>query len=137
MTGGTKNASESNTCPLAMEFYSANEYWVKAGSLMTTDPMGKVDLPIIPPARLYLLSSKQHGGAGNPTSKGVCQQFLNPLELRAGAAGALGRPGPVVDAACRSATLGGSETQGRNTGAAVATSREWDSRISLGSRIQV
>ena len=62
-----------------MEFYSANEYWVKAGSLMTTDPMGTVDLPDHPLARNYLLSSKQHGGAGNPTSKGVCQQFLNPL----------------------------------------------------------
>ena len=28
-----------------MEFYSANEYWVKAGSLISTDPTGKVDLP--------------------------------------------------------------------------------------------
>jgi hypothetical protein len=28
---------------------------------------------------LYLLSSKQHGGPGDPTSKGLCQQFLNPL----------------------------------------------------------
>jgi len=78
--GRYKKCSESHTCPLAMEFYSANEYWVKAASLMTTDPMGKVDLPDHPDARLYLLSSKQHGGAGNPTSKGVCQQFLNPLD---------------------------------------------------------
>ena len=77
--GRYKKCSESNTCPLAMEFYSANEYWVKAGSLMSTDPMGKVDLPDHPQARLYLLSSKQHGGAGDPTSKGLCQQFLNPL----------------------------------------------------------
>jgi hypothetical protein len=68
-----------DTCPLAMEFYSANEYWVKAGSLMSTDPTGKFDLPDHPDARLYLLSSKQHGGPGNPTSKGLCQQFLNPL----------------------------------------------------------
>jgi hypothetical protein len=63
-----------------MEFYSSNEYWVKAGSLMSTDPTGTVDLPDHPDARLYLLSSKQHGGAGNPTSKGLCQQFLNPLD---------------------------------------------------------
>ena len=28
-----------------MEFFSANEYWVKAGSLMSTDPAGKFDLP--------------------------------------------------------------------------------------------
>src|SRR4029077_2134593 len=78
--GRYKKCSESNTCPLAMEFYSANEYWVKAGSLMSTDPMGKVDLPDHPQARCYLLSSKQHGGAGDPTSKGLCQQFLNPLD---------------------------------------------------------
>ena len=78
--GRYKKCSETNTCPLAMEFYSANEYWVKAGSLMSTDPTGKFDLPDHPQARLYLLSSKQHGGAGNPTSKGICQQFLNPLD---------------------------------------------------------
>src|SRR5258708_2119319 len=66
--------------PLAVEFYSANEYWVKAGSLMSTDPTGRYDLPDHPLTRVYLLSSKQHGGAGDPTSKGLCQQFLNPLD---------------------------------------------------------
>ncbi len=75
-----KKCERTDTCPLAMEFYSANEYWVKAGSLMSTDPTGKFDLPDHPLTRLYLLSSKQHGGAGDPTSKGVCQQFLNPLD---------------------------------------------------------
>jgi len=75
-----KKCEQTHTCPLAMEFYSANEYWVKAGSLMSTDPTGKVDLPDHELTRLYLLSSKQHGGAGNPASKGVCQQFLNPLD---------------------------------------------------------
>jgi hypothetical protein len=70
----------THTCPLAMEFYSSNEYWVKAASLMSTDPTGHVDLPDHPNSRLYLLSSKQHGGAGNPASKGNCQQFLNPLD---------------------------------------------------------
>jgi hypothetical protein len=75
-----KKCERTDTCPLAMEFYSANEYWVKAGSLMSTDPAGKFDLPDHPLTRLYLLSSKQHGGAGDPTSKGVCQQFLNPLD---------------------------------------------------------
>jgi hypothetical protein len=75
-----KKCEQTNTCPLAMEFYSANEYWVKAGSLMSTDPTGTEDLPDHPMARLYLLSSKQHGGAGNPASRGSCQQFLNPLD---------------------------------------------------------
>ena len=75
-----KRCEQTHTCPLAVEFYSANEYWVKAGSLMSTDPTGRYDLPDHPFTRLYLLSSKQHGGAGDPTSKGLCQQFLNPLD---------------------------------------------------------
>jgi alpha/beta hydrolase family protein len=75
-----KRCEETHTCPLATEFYSANEFWVKAGSLMSTDPTGKFDLPDHPLARNYLLSSKQHGGAGNPASRGLCQQFLNPLD---------------------------------------------------------
>jgi hypothetical protein len=61
-----------------MEIYSANEYWVKGVSLFHTDPMGKLDLPDHPKARLYLISSQQHG-TGNGTQKGNCQQFGNPL----------------------------------------------------------
>jgi hypothetical protein len=75
-----KKCEQTHTCPLAVEFYSANEFWVKAGSLMSTDPTGKFDLPDHEFTRLYLLSSKQHGGAGNPASKSLCQQFLNPLD---------------------------------------------------------
>ena len=69
----------SGTCPLAMEIYSANEYWVKAASLLHTTPDGTADLPDSPYARNYLVSSTQHG-TGNATVKGNCQQFLNPLE---------------------------------------------------------
>ena len=72
--------TQTNTCPLAVEFYSSNEYWVKAASLFHTDPMGTMDLGDHPQARLYLLSGKQHGGAGNPTVKGTCQNFQNPLD---------------------------------------------------------
>jgi hypothetical protein len=69
----------TNTCPLAVEIYSANEYWVKAASLLHTDPGGKkVDLPDSPYARNYFISSHQHG-VGNGASKGVCQQLQNPL----------------------------------------------------------
>jgi hypothetical protein len=70
----------TNTCPLAMEFYSSNEYWVKAASLFHTDPTGRIDLPDHPQARLYNLASKQHGGAGAPPAMGNCQQMLNPLD---------------------------------------------------------
>jgi hypothetical protein len=71
----------TTTCPYAMEIYSANEYWVKAASLMTTTPDGKADLPLdtSPYARNYFISSHQHG-TGSATSKGACQQFQNPLD---------------------------------------------------------
>src|SRR5215472_13100263 len=68
----------SGTCPLAMEIYSSNEYWVKAASLLHTTPDGSEDLPDSPFARNYLISSHQHG-TGDRTSRGVCQQFQNPL----------------------------------------------------------
>lgn len=68
----------TNTCPLAAEIYSANEYWVKSASLLHTTPDGLVDLPDSPYARNYFISSHQHG-TGSATSKGNCQQFQNPL----------------------------------------------------------
>jgi hypothetical protein len=69
----------TGTCPLGVEIYSANEYWVKAASLLHTDPTGTRDLHDSPFTRNYLISSHQHG-TGNPASKGNCQQFLNPLD---------------------------------------------------------
>jgi Alpha/beta hydrolase domain len=79
-TAGRYDAcTKTNTCPLAMEIYSANEYWVKGASLFHTDPAGKMDLPDHPMARLYFISSMQHG-TGNGGAKGACQQFGNPLD---------------------------------------------------------
>src|SRR6266481_4283625 len=72
----------THTCPFAMEIFSANEYWVKAASLMTTDPTGTKDLPDSPFTRIYFMSSMQHG-TGRDTVKGVCQQFQNPLDSQA------------------------------------------------------
>lgn len=69
----------SHTCPLAMEIYSANEYWVKAASLMSTDPTGARDLPDSAYTRLYLISGGQHG-TGNATRTGPCQQLQDPLD---------------------------------------------------------
>jgi hypothetical protein len=69
----------TNTCPLGVEIYSANEYWVKAGSLLHTTPDGTQDLPDSAYTRNYFISSHQHG-TGNAASKGVCQQFQNPLD---------------------------------------------------------
>jgi hypothetical protein len=68
----------TNTCPLAVEIYSANEYWVKTASLLHTTPDGAADLADSPYARNYFMSSMRHG-TGNRANRGVCQQFDNPL----------------------------------------------------------
>lgn len=66
----------SNTCPKIFDANSANEYWVKAGSLLHTDTRGR-DLPDPENVRFYLISGLSHG-VGNVASRGQCQQFLNP-----------------------------------------------------------
>jgi alpha/beta hydrolase family protein len=68
----------TNTCPFGVEIYSANEYWVKSASLLHTTPDGAADLPDSPYNRNYFMSSMRHG-TGNAASRGVCQQFDNPL----------------------------------------------------------
>lgn len=68
----------THTCPLAVEIYSGNEYWVKSASLLHTTADGSADLPESPYARDYFMSSMRHG-TGSATSRGVCQQFDNPL----------------------------------------------------------
>ena len=79
----------SDTCPKIFEANSANEYWAKAGSLLTTDTQGHdLDLDRTPNVRYYLFASQPHGaGPASPLSKGICQQFENPI-----------RPDPVLRA---------------------------------------
>lgn len=82
-----RRCARTNTCPLGMEIYSANEYWVKAASLLHTTPDGTRDLPDSRYTRNYFLSSMRHGTAatpagtpaGTPPSRGLCQQADNPL----------------------------------------------------------
>jgi hypothetical protein len=73
-----RRCERTDTCPLGMEIYSANEYWVKAASLLHTTPDGTRDLPDSKYARNYLMSSMRHG-TGNAANRGLCQQFDNPL----------------------------------------------------------
>lgn len=74
--GRSERCTATDTCPKAIEVNSANEYWVKSGSLLHTDLQGN-DLPDPPNARFYLISGAQHG-TGNASNRGVCQQFHNP-----------------------------------------------------------
>jgi hypothetical protein len=72
----------TNTCPLGVEIYSANEYWVKTASLLHIAADGSADLPESPYTRNYLMSSMRHG-TGSATNRGNCQQFDNPLSSSA------------------------------------------------------
>ena len=78
---GTRCAA-SGTCPKVMESNSSNEYWVKTGSLLHSDPTGR-NLSRDPEnVRFYLLSGVEHTVAGaNATPPGapgnICQQFRN------------------------------------------------------------
>jgi len=79
-----RRCEESDTCPLGVEIYSANEYWVKAASLLHTTPDGRFDLPESRFTRNYLISSHQHGtgnaGTDAAPARGACQQRGNPLD---------------------------------------------------------
>jgi hypothetical protein len=81
--GRYAKCSVSNTCPsMNMEIYTDNEMWVKAGSLFTTDPTGRVDLPDQPGTRKFLMAGMQHGGGTQATkgNTGVCQYYNDPLD---------------------------------------------------------
>jgi len=68
--------TSSDTCPKRFEVNTANEYWVKAGSLLHSDTRG-TDLKDPEDVRYYLMSGLSHG-VGNAATKSTCQQFLNP-----------------------------------------------------------
>lgn len=77
IAGRSERCTASATCAKALEVNSANEYWVKTGSLVHTDSLGN-DIPDPPNARFYLLSGVEHTVSGAPPlSMGNCQQFRN------------------------------------------------------------
>ena len=73
----------SDTCPKIFEANSANEYWVKAGSLLHTDTRGN-DLRDPRNVRFSLFSSLPHSAGIGPTGPGICQQPRNPVVANPG-----------------------------------------------------
>jgi hypothetical protein len=71
----------SGTTPKRFEINTANEYWVKACSLLHTDTQGN-DLLDPENVRFYLLSGLSHG-VGDITNKGEGQQFTNAVSPHA------------------------------------------------------
>ncbi|WP_324671720.1 alpha/beta hydrolase domain-containing protein [Hymenobacter sp. GOD-10R] len=74
--GRSARCTAAGTCPKVFEINSANEYWVKAASLLHTDLQGN-DLPDPANVRFFLISGAQHG-TGDARNRGVCQQCQNP-----------------------------------------------------------
>ncbi|KQP18513.1 alpha/beta hydrolase domain-containing protein [Methylobacterium sp. Leaf100] len=68
--------------PLLIEVNTGTEYWQKGASLLTTDPLGRTDVPLPDTARAFLVSSGFHyGRAGLASTKGACtnpRSTLNP-----------------------------------------------------------
>ena len=67
--------------PLILHTQTASEYWQRKGSLVHTDTKGN-DLAQPEGVRVYMWSSSQHFAdpmIGAPR-KGVCQQFVNPVQ---------------------------------------------------------
>jgi hypothetical protein len=78
--GRLARCTQSETCPKIMSVNSANEYWVKTGSLVHTDTQGN-DIEDPDNVRFYLLSGVEHTRAGaSPNFAGVCQQFHNTTD---------------------------------------------------------
>ena len=78
--GRLRRCLASNTCPNIFEVNSANEYWVKGGSLLHTDTRGN-DLPDPPNVRFYFFSSFPHSSR---EAAGFCQQPGNPVSPNPG-----------------------------------------------------
>ncbi len=78
--GRNLRCQQTDTCPKIISANSANEYWVKAGSLVHTDTQGN-DLPDPDNVRFYLLSGVEHTATGAPAnSAGTCAQFRNTTD---------------------------------------------------------
>lgn len=77
--GILRKARESGTEPKLMHVQTSNEYWIRAGSLPHTDPLGREDAVIPGNVRFYTIGGSQHGsGNGQPGAPGVGQLPANP-----------------------------------------------------------
>jgi hypothetical protein len=75
--GRDERCEDSRTCPMRFEVNSANEYWVKAGSLLHSTTRGG-DLKDADNVRSYLVSGTSHG-VGDINDFGNCQQPTNAV----------------------------------------------------------
>lgn len=77
--GVLRQSRLSNTEPKVMHIQTANEYWIRGGSLPHTDPLGTVDAEIPDNVRFYAIGGSQHGsGNGQPRPASAGQLPSNP-----------------------------------------------------------
>lgn len=70
---------ESGTEPLVMHIQTSNEYWLRAGSLAHTDPLGQQDAEIPDNVRFYTIGGASHSpGNGVPGAATTGQLPGNP-----------------------------------------------------------
>jgi len=72
---------ETDTCPNVVHVDGANEVYLKAHSLLTTDGQGN-DIELPPNVRVYQVASVQHGPAQAARPTPTCQQLSNPNQSR-------------------------------------------------------
>lgn len=68
--------------PKIMHTQSAAEYWHRSGSLVHTDPLGKMDAEIPGNVRIYAFGGTQHGPAADPPPRGIADNLNNPGDYR-------------------------------------------------------
>lgn len=81
--GILRQSRKTKTTPYVFHTQSSSEYWHRSGSLVHTDPLGKVDAEIPPEVRIYSFGGTQHGsGSGVPGGKGAGQLPSTPADYR-------------------------------------------------------
>lgn len=77
--GILKKARESGTEPKLMHIQTSNEYWIRAGSLAHTDPLGQQDAEIPEHVRFYTIGGSSHSpGNGSVAAPTTGQLPANP-----------------------------------------------------------
>jgi hypothetical protein len=81
-TDGLLRREKQSDLPKIMHTQSATEYWSRGGSLVHTDPLGKVDAKVPENVRIYAFGGTQHSPATYPPGLGDAQTLANPGDYR-------------------------------------------------------
>lgn len=77
-----QRAVQSNTVPYVLHTQASAEYWTRGGSLVHTDPLGRVDVEIPDNVRIYYLGGTQHGPSAYPPRRAAGKYLSNPGDYK-------------------------------------------------------